>query len=152
MKTIRICLLLLLVCLPISMMADQFNILLGNNASTVEGTMQTKNGANYIVTSTMTYKVIAQNNVIIGDVHEDDEISGLDLTDLIDILLEKKKDFSFVRADINKDLSIGGVDLTKLIDILLGKIEPETIVLYTVEEEWIVGGSEYSRVEQDVEQ
>ena len=57
---------------------------------------------------------------IIGDADNDGKINMLDVTNLIDYILNKKtSSFFFVNADVNGDGLINMLDVTGIIDIIL---------------------------------
>ena len=63
------------------------------------------------------------NPVKPGDVNSDGEVDILDVTNLIDYLLNGSGDINFENADLDTDNTISISDITAIIDILLGKGE-----------------------------
>ena len=60
--------------------------------------------------------------LIIGDANHDGKVNVLDVTLVIDYILDKKpKNFHFEEADVNGDHLINVLDVTRIIDIILGK-------------------------------
>ena len=57
-----------------------------------------------------------------GDINADRVVDGIDLNDLVNILLGSENASRFAgRADVNQDGGIDGNDLNALINIILGK-------------------------------
>ena len=63
------------------------------------------------------------NPVKPGDVNSDGEVDILDVTNLIDYLLNGSGDINFENADLDTDNTISISDITAIIDIVLGKGE-----------------------------
>jgi hypothetical protein len=63
-----------------------------------------------------------KEKLIPGDVNHDGSVNVLDVTLVIDYILDKKpENFHYEEANVNGDEYINVLDVTKIIDIILGK-------------------------------
>lgn len=148
MKKILTAIALFILCLSLS--ASSFIIMVNGEEQTIEGTIETVDGVEYITSATGDrYKV--NSKVLVGDMDSNELLDGSDIIQLVDVIANIVADYTILRANADRDASqtIDGSDIISIADYIANS---DRIWIYEVEmivsDDWIIGTSADQAVDQ----
>ena len=148
MKKILTAIALFILCLPLN--ASSFIIMVNGTEQTIEGTIETVDGVEYITSATGDrYKV--NSKVLVGDMDSNNQLNTDDIMQIVNVIGGRVTNYQLLAANANRDANnaINTDDVMAVVNFIG---HSEALWIYEVEmvvqDDWIIGTSADQAVDQ----